>query len=74
MIPVYKIKTDSEGNIMRDESGREIMQFICYEIPVEPLILIPEYNPEEVIIEDESFEEEILKDDLITDLDSTQNP
>jgi hypothetical protein len=56
MIPVYKIKTDSDGNIMRDESGREIMQFICYEIPVEPLILIPEYNPEEVIIEDESFE------------------
>jgi hypothetical protein len=32
------------------------MQFICYEIPVEPLTLITEYNPEEVIIEDESFE------------------
>ena len=56
MIPVYKIKTDSQGNILRDESGKEIMQFICYEIPVEPLTLITEYNPEEVIIEDESFE------------------
>lgn len=57
MIPVYKIKTDSQGNILRDESGREIMQFICYEIPVEPLILIPEYTPEELVdIEDPSYE------------------
>jgi hypothetical protein len=74
MIPVYKIKTDSEGNIMRDESGREIMQFICYEIPVTIYNIISEDIAEEVIIEDESFEEEILQDDLITDLDSTQNP
>jgi hypothetical protein len=72
MIPVYKIKTDSEGNIMRDESGREIMQFICYEIPVEPLTLIPEYNPEEQTLE--FLEEEIQEDDLLEDLDSTQNP
>jgi hypothetical protein len=72
MIPVYKIKTDSQGNILRDESGKEIMQFICYEIPVEPLILIPEYTPEEQTLE--FLEEEIQEDDLLEDLDSTQNP
>jgi hypothetical protein len=48
------------------------MQFICYEIPVEPLILIPEYTPEEQTLE--FLEEEIQEDDLLEDLDSTQNP
>jgi hypothetical protein len=53
-IPIYRKKIDSNTNQPSlDELGNEIMEFICYEIPYEPMHI------EESQLPDEYFQKQI---------------
>jgi hypothetical protein len=60
-IPIYRKKIDPNTNQpVLDELGNEIMEFICYEIPIEPMHIeelqsLDEYFEKQTDSSEESF-------------------
>lgn len=53
-IPIYRKKIDPKTNEpVLDELGNEIMEFICYEIPYEPM-QIEVIEPEDIPVEEQN--------------------